>query len=214
MSVKYLFCILTALYINKSFCQNNSIEPRAPLNIKYYAQYQELPIQQKLAAVQERDIVIYLDTNNNIWLAQLKAGQWQAIFLLDDFTTETELTVDEQQVDGSGNKEVMVRWDYMGKVEFLNVIFKGVQVWNTDSAICYLDEFTIALEERFARESDVHYYAGCERKIEVNADMLEISPYICDYDMGIEIMPEKIYKGTFYFSEGRYRLKETGGAPK
>jgi len=202
------------LFAAQLFAQTETIEPRAPREIKYYAQFHELPIQTKLAALDERDLIIFLGTDNNIWLAQLKARQWQAIFLLDDFTTETELTVDEQQVDGSGNKEVVVRWDYMGKVEFLNVIFKGVQVWNTDSAICYLDEFTVAFEERYARESDLHFYAGCERKIEVNADMLEIAPYKCDYDLGIEIMPGKIYKGTFYFSEGRYHLKETGGAPK
>jgi hypothetical protein len=102
----------------------------------------------------------------------------------------------------------------MGKVEFLNVIFKGVQVWNVDEAICYLDEFSIALEERYVRDSDIHYYAGCERKIEVNADVLEIESFRCDYDLGVEVIPEQLFSGVFYFSEGKYRKKETGDSHK
>jgi hypothetical protein len=194
--------------------QHNIIESYKAKEIKHYTKFSELPLQKQLFAIESRDIIIFLAHDNKIWLAAMKAGQWTAFMLMDNFTKETELKVEEQQVDGTGNKELIIRWDYMGKVEFLNVIFKGIQIWNTDDAVCYLDEFTVLLEERYARESDLHFYAGCERKIEINFDTLIIETFKCDYDLGIEVLPENLYTGTFYFSEGNYRKNETGDMQK
>jgi hypothetical protein len=207
-----LLCIACIYSQLPGICaQNIAIEPYRAKATAQYHQFSQIPVQKILDVIDARDIVVYQAPDQKIWLAQLKAGQWETFTLLEDFTTETSLSIiDQQQIDGTGNDEIIVKWEYMGKRDFLNVILKGIQIWNTDSAICYLDEYTATLEERYLRESDLQYYAGCERNITVKGKKLNITPFRCDYDLGIEILPEKIYTGSFYFSDGKYKQKETG----
>lgn len=203
-----IFFFLYMRYV--SVLHSQDIEVYQAREIKSYATYSQLPIKKIFASIDSRDIIFYLAADNMIWVATWRDTSWLSWPVIEKYTTDTELNIQQYQIDNHGSEEVIVWWEYIGKIEFLDVVFKGVQIWNVDDAICYLDEITVALEQRFLHESDLHYYAGCERKIIVKGNELKITPFECDYDLGIELIDAPIHHGIFCFSGGRYRKKQTG----
>jgi hypothetical protein len=202
--MKYWLVLLSILFVGKIAGAQNSIEPFKAKEVETYTSFGELPIQKKLAALDERDVFIYLSNDNKIWLAELMGSQWTAFVISEKFTSEKEYKIEEYDFDGMGKNELVLYWDFIGKQDFLNIMLKGIQIWNTNEQFCYLDEYTICFEERYVKTTDSHYYAGCERKINLQGNTVEITPFECDLELGFEVLPEKIYSGTFTFNNGRF----------
>jgi hypothetical protein len=202
--MKYGLLLLSILFVGKIAMAQNFIEPFKATAVKTYLSFGELPMQKKLAALEDRDVFIYLSNDNKIWLAELIGSQWNAFVISEKFTSEKEYKIEQYDFDGLGKKELVLYWDFIGKQDFLNIMLKGVQIWNTNEQLCYLDEYTVCFEERYVKATDSHYYGGCERNINLQGNMLEITPFECDLELGFEILPEKIYSGKFTFNNDKF----------
>ena len=85
--MKYLLSFLSILFVGKIAVAQNAIEPYKAKVAKTYQSFGELPIQKKLAALEDRDVFIYLSNDNKIWLAELMGSQWNAFVISDKFTS-------------------------------------------------------------------------------------------------------------------------------
>lgn len=199
------FAFLILFFFSSTLlAQQNTIETTLPKSKIKIASYAELPIKKKLAAIADKDILIFLGQDQTIWLAKMKAGTWEAFQIAEKFTTERIVHVEEKNIDNKGNFEILIDWEFMGKQDFLNVIVKGIQIWNIDEQIAYLDEIYLAHEERYNPDTGIHYYGGCIRQIQHQNFQLSISPFECNLELGYEVLPENIISGSFQFYNGKF----------
>lgn len=200
----FLFCFIFISTITFSQTKQH-IQPYVAKETRQVTAFDDLSIRKNIAAIVERDIVIYVE-NEKLWLAKLNVDKWNIMLLSDQFNAEKELKIEEIDIDGTGSNELVIYWEFMGKQDLLNVIVKGIQIWNIDEQLCYLDEYTTCLEERYFKDADLHIYAGCERKIELTNNIVTISAFACDMELNFEILPETKYSGKYQFKNGKFEL--------
>lgn len=189
--------------LNNISAQAQYIQPYKAKEINKVNAFNDLAITKNIAAIEDRDIIFYVE-NNRLWLAKLITSGWLQILLSEKYNSDKELKIEEFDIDEKGSKELIIYWDYLGKIENVNVMLKGIQIWNIDEQVCYLDEFTTAFEERYMKTTESHYYAGCERKIKLENGLLNISAFDCDIDLSFDILPEISLAGKFKFLNGRF----------
>ncbi len=206
--MKYIFSLLAfLLFLNNLLAQEQQILPQKAKEIKQVNTFDDLTIRKNIAAIEDRDIIIYVE-NGNLWLAKLTSEGWLQMLLSDKFNSDKELKVAEIELDGKGSKELLIYWNFLGKMDNINLLLKGIQIWNIDEQICYLDEYTTIFEERYMKTTDSHYYAGCERDIKFENDLLNITSFDCDMDLSLDILPETIYVGKYEFKNGKFMLSK------
>lgn len=202
--MKSIFFLLTLLmFLNNLFSQEQQILPQKSKEIKHVNTFDDSASRKKIAAMEDRDIIIYTE-NGKLWLAKLTPDGWLQMLLSESYNSDKELSIEEFEIDGKGTKEIVINWNFLGKINNINAILKGVQIWNIDEQICYLNEYTVCLEERYAKNTDSHYYAGCERQIYFENNMLNITAFDCDIDLSFDILPDVIYLGKYEFVNGKF----------
>ncbi len=203
--------LLSILYLafgyKNGFAQTDTIFPKTVTHIVFELKDSLIAVNKTLYTDSIKNIEIFLGTDEKIWLCKKRDTGYVHLLLSEKFTKETLLKITETDLNEDGFPELLIHWDFLGKIEFLNVMVKGIWIWDWKNEVCFLDELTHVYEERFVRDQGIQFYAGCEREILLVGKKLTVSEFVCDVSLGFEALAEENISGDFVF-DGKQFVKQ------
>ena len=142
-------------------------------------------------------------------------GEWKTFQLPEDFFSFSHYECQEIELNGTGSKELVLRWETSTRGTDYGSNIGGIQIWNLDNGTKLLDEINYCSEECMGK-SEPSYFIACQKKIQIIDNAIIVHRKSCNAEWSeVDNVPDPtsycslstLEEGTYYFENGNLKKK-------